>query len=202
MRILVINSESVHLGQLQAVCARYHNDVDIKTAAEVTTVGELDSYDVLIIAGAYWPTNALNTKDRQRILDIICSANLPMIGIGLGFELICYAFGVDVAKIGERLKGDSIITPTEEGAKSFQGSDPMRVHETERWSVESEDLPKIVSVLAVSATGVEAIRHKSKPIYGLQLFPEEFEYASDGKLVLENILSSFQKLTKPVVTAA
>jgi anthranilate/para-aminobenzoate synthase component II len=191
MRLLLIDNGLAQLGQLQAVCAKY--ELDIVQAGEISKVNTED-FDAVILAGGFGHTVANDVTAYQAQLDIISSAGKPVLGIGFGFELVCYAIGARLDRIGEFAGGAPVITPTEDGAKVFQGTDPMRVNETERWLVEAEDLPKLLAVLATSETGVEAFKHKSRPVYGLQLFPEDFAYASDGKLVFENILASFQKL--------
>ena len=83
------------------------------------------------------------------------------------------------------------MTPTDEGSKLFQGTDPIRVGETERWTI--DEMPRELVVLARSESGIEAVRHRTKPVYGLQLRPEDFKYASDGKLVFANILDTFAR---------
>ncbi len=80
--------------------------------------------------------------------------------------------------------------PTDDGAKVFQGSDPLCVVESKRWNI--DELPKKLSVLARSETGIEAVRHKTLPLYGIQLLPKDFTYPSDAKMVFENLLAVFK----------
>ncbi len=196
MRTILINNGLRHLGLLEAVCAG--QDVVVVAAAELddNIFDAINTFDAVILAGAFNANDTVgeDVKRYQAQLDIVSSSNVPILGIGFGFELVSYAFGARLESIGEMSVGAAAVIPTDDGAKIFQGTDPIKIRETNRWLVEAEDMPKLLMVLATSETGVEAFKHKSKPVYGLQLYPEDFMYASDGKLVLENIFASFKKL--------
>jgi anthranilate/para-aminobenzoate synthase component II len=200
MQILLIDCGSAHLGQLETVCARH--DLTVIPAQEFSTLiseraEAIEEYDALIITGDFDKERATSSNDYRALLRLVTSFDRPLLGIGFGFEIVCYGLGAQLQKIGVLDSGADVITPTDDGAKVFQGTDPMHVIDVDRWSVDAEDIPKILQILATSEFGVEAVKHKTKPIYGLQLFPEQFTYPSDGKLVLENILASFKKMTKP-----
>jgi anthranilate/para-aminobenzoate synthase component II len=124
-------------------------------------------------------------------VELVRLTDKPVLGIGLGFELICYAFGCQLHEESERAAGAISVRPTGDGSKVFQGTDPIKASETQRWAV--DDVPRELVVLARSDNGIEAVRHKTRQIFGLQLQPEDFVYASDGKMVFENILDAFRK---------
>jgi anthranilate/para-aminobenzoate synthase component II len=114
-----------------------------------------------------------------------------VLALGFGFELLCEAYGIHLPDYGERGPGAEKMEPTTEGTKLFQGSDPLCISKGERWR--TDEFPKKLQVLARSKTGVEAVKHKTKPLYGLQQRPEDFIYFSDAKIVYENIFSAFDK---------
>lgn len=193
MRILLIDNGTRHLGQLEVICSKHQLDV---IAPNVLTDAAAEAYDAVIISGNYDQSEAMKPEKFQVQLDLLQTGEKPVLGICLGFELICCAFDIELSRYAEQAIGAAVMTPTDEGAKLLQGSDPIRVGETIRWHVESQDLPKVLAVLAKSDSGVEAVKHKNKLVYGLQFCPEDFTYPSDGKLVYENILAIFDKAVK------
>lgn len=197
MRLLLLNLdppeqlESAHsLGRLEVICRKY--DTQVVSVAELSDEAVARA-DVLLVAGGLHDAEASRAAWYKPLVAQIQTASKPVLGIGLGFELVGAAFGAVLTDIGELAEGAPVVTPTEDGAKLFQGTDPLRVREIARWLVAREDLPKALQVLAASETGVEAVRHKTLPVYALQLYPEDFTYPSDGKLVYENILSALHK---------
>jgi len=196
-RLLLIDHNSQHLGQLEAICARGFQLKVAPIGDVVDALANADSYDGLIVAGSYSSDTATVSDNDpqawQTLLENIRDAERPVLGLGWGFELVCAAFGVALDQLGEQSAGEEVMTPTEAGAVVFQGSDPIKVQPIVRWQVEAEDLPKVLQALAISDGSVEAVRHKKLPVFGLQLFPEEFVYPSDGKLVVENILDIMRK---------
>lgn len=186
MRLLIINFDTAHSQSLRVICSRY--DVIYVTSLSQASAQEAGSYDAVVMAGTY---DGDDTEIAQAAIDFVKQLQVPMLGICYGFQLLCAAHGVDLDDLGERNISANRITPTDDGAKLFQGSDPMLAEQTVRWQI--EELPKALVVLARSETGIEAIRHKTLPMYGLQLYPEDFSYLSDAKLVYGNILASFVK---------
>ena len=148
-------------------------------------VGAEDQYDAVVIAGSYevdGPQPELAEPDSAT----------PVIGIGSGFEIACKLVGLDIAQTFEQAAGSSRLIPTEDGAKLFQGTDPLIVTESKRWLI--DELPKSLQVLARSETGIEAFRHKHQPLVALQQLPEDFVYASDAKLVYGNLFGLFGRV--------
>ncbi len=197
MRLLLIDYNIEHLDRLQSVCSGHElTAIPADRLTETDTAG----YDALVLAGSYRHSAEWEPDNHRAELELIRSANRPLLGICLGFELVCSAYGGrpgELAGMSAKAAGASVVTPTADGARIFQGTDPIRVGETYRWIV--DEVPRDLVVLARSDSGVEAVRHKTSPTYGLQLFPEDFTYTSDGKLVFCNILELFRKyVNRPV----
>lgn len=188
MRILLIDNGVARLDALQAACSKHEvRSIRPEGLADIPA----DSYDAVIVAGDYRQGLVWDKPYFLSEIELLRMTDKPVLGIGLGFELICYAYGCQLHEMAERTSGAASIVPTADGAKLFQGSDPIKVLETERWAV--YELPKVLQVLARSDSGIEAVRHKTKVAYGLQLGIEDFKYLSDGDLVFANILDGFVK---------
>jgi len=194
MRLLLVtlDTESENqrsLGQLHAICSKYQ--LDIVAPGDLGGI-MAENYDVWLLAGEIVP-DAKQNAWYGSLVELIRGSGNAVVGVGLGFEIVCAAFNVVLADIAEIGTAATVMVPTEDGAKLFQGTDPIRIHEQNRWLVERESLPKVLQALALSEDVVEAFKHKNLPVYALQLYPEDFEYPSDGKLVFENLLAGLKK---------
>lgn len=191
MRLLIIDNGTKTIAPLQAICSKY----DTKTISSVSLaslkLGDIQEFDALILSGSSSHNVAWEADYFQYETDMIRTTNKPVLGICFGFELVCYAFGCRLYELATRVAGATVVTPTNEGAKIFQGTDPIRVHEAHRWAI--DEVPRELLIMATSETGIEAVKHRTKPVYGLQFHPENFKYESDGKMVFDNILALFAK---------
>ena len=131
---------------------------------------------------------------------------LPILGICLGHQSICEAFGGTVSYAEELMHGkqsdirlDSHIQdgrfPASEKAgnrcRLFEGLPPVipaaRYHSL---SAVPESLPEELEVVALDCMEGEvmAVSHRDYPIYGLQFHPESI-LTPDGRKILENFLN-------------
>ncbi len=119
-------------------------------------------------------------------LRLIRTLQKPTLGICGGHQLLALAFGGSVEGSGRAIKGFQRIQILER-AQIFEG-----LRETVFMRQNHHDhvpkLPEGFRLLASStATKVEAMRHTSAPLYGLQFHPERFDKAHpDGSVVLSN----------------
>lgn len=195
MRVLVIDNggqPAEALETLTQICIGRQGD-----ASAVTTVSgaefandlagtNLDEYDSFVITGGFLDDSIMNQAYFMSEVELVMGVAKPILGIGSGFEVICYAFNAQLHEIAERTMSADKVVPTDAGAKIFQGTDPIKINECSRWNV--DELPRELVVLARSENGIEAVKHKLRPIYGLQLQPQDFAYPSDGTMVFKNIL--------------
>jgi anthranilate/para-aminobenzoate synthase component II len=188
MQIFLINMGGASRDTLQAYIAKHELVI-------AETITDKDLYDAVVIAGTCEPGTdsqdplVIDSDLRDRLSD----STKPVVAIGGGgFELACGLVGMEIAEVFEQDSGASRIIPTDDGAKLFQGTDPLVVKETKRWLV--DELPKSLQVLARSESGIEAFRHKQRPLIALQQLPEDFAYPSDAKLVYGNIFGLFGRM--------
>lgn len=186
MRFLLVTTSELpdqFVENLQQLAAKHQLD-----SAQPTTIPEsLGGYGAVIIAGAY----GSESHGRFELVQWLAGLEIPLLGIGIGYEVMCQVLGIDLDAIAEQATAAMRIIPTDDGAKLFQGTDPLLVKEGPRWLV--EELPKACQVLARSDSGVEAFRHKKRPITAIQLLPDDFTYPSDATMVYANLLGMFGK---------
>ena len=132
--------------------------------------------------------------------------NIPILGVCLGHQGICEAFGGTIAHAKKLMHGkqsdirlDSHIKDGESGASEeagrgcrlFEGLPPVipaaRYHSL---SAVPESLPEELEVVALDCMEGEvmAVQHRDYPIYGLQFHPESI-LTPDGRKILENFLN-------------
>jgi GMP synthase (glutamine-hydrolysing) len=149
--------------------------------------------DLVILTGA----SALLSKPRTRELfqpeiDLVRKAKFPILGTCYGHQIIGSAFGIpmrDLVQPLHRFEKVSIVRKH----PLFDGL-PSEVVVAESHRQELTQVPDEFQHLAQSATSkVEAMVHRSKPIYGVQFHPER---SSDdhphGRLILQNLLKQIR----------
>lgn len=183
MRILLVDLGTTPLDDLRAVLPKVEFDV----VATDDLPDDAEKYDGLVIAG----TAEMPSVDAGKVARLV-EYGRPLVGIGAGFEAICMQLGMDLDGVYEKAAGAAKLVPTDDGAKLFQGTDPLLVAQNERWQI--DEVPRGVQILARSESGIEALRHKQRPLTALQQLPSDFTYASDAKLVYTNLFGLFGKM--------
>lgn len=189
MRLLLIdfllNSPDT-TNALKTMCKKH--DVSVQAAAALDEI-ELADFDGFIVAGPI-SEDVLNTVPAS-LYEILEPGSKPLLGIGVGFGIVCKLVGEDLREVADVAPSATQLRPTDDGAKMFQGTEPIKVVDSPRWQI--GQLAKSLAVLAESDSGIEAIKHKKLPWVGLQLLPADFAYPSDARLVIENAVASFGK---------
>ncbi len=193
MRLLIIDNSSKPSDLLVSIASRYESETVAAAADELRNVDN-DAFDAFIISGHYddGDSDVLSESEFLQLgTDMVGTSEKLILGIGQGFEMVYGAAGCKVSEVSERASGAGTVTPTEDGAKVFQGTDPIKVRGSQRWNI--DEAPRELMVLAASESGIEAVKFRSKPIYGIQFQPEDFVYESDGKMVFDNVLTLLAK---------
>ncbi|MBR3510283.1 MAG: bifunctional anthranilate synthase component II/anthranilate phosphoribosyltransferase [Lachnospiraceae bacterium] len=117
------------------------------------------------------------------------AGKIPMLGICLGHQAICEAFGGKITYAKELMHGKQSVAKLDVSSKLFQGMhDEMTVGRYHSLSAQEETLPQCLKVTARTADGeIMAVEHVSAPVYGLQFHPESI-LTPEGNRVLENFL--------------
>ncbi|NIO23338.1 MAG: hypothetical protein GTN38_04930 [Candidatus Aenigmarchaeota archaeon] len=148
----------------------------------------LDDYDAIILSGSHL-SDREDIKNRLHHYQWVKSVDKPMLGICAGHQIIGEIFGAKRFHKKEDAEGYYHIYIDERGPILKGIRSDFRVFERHTDSI---NLPRGFILLGHSRVcDVEVMRHKSKPIYGVQFHPERSK-----KRVLEN----FVDIVKPVKT--
>jgi anthranilate/para-aminobenzoate synthase component II len=73
----------------------------------------------------------------------------------------------------------------------FGGRKSFNVRENHRWVVRSIKDP--LEEIGRSKDGIEAVKHKSKEIWGFQFHPETYVEGNEGYLIFDRLIEYFNK---------
>ncbi|WP_336660124.1 anthranilate synthase component II [Leucobacter sp. USHLN153] len=173
-RILVIDNYDSFVytlnGYLQQLGAETHvirND-EVSPGALEALVSEYDG--VLISPGPGTPAEA---GISIAMVDLALRADVPVLGVCLGHQAIAEALGATVTHAEELMHGK--VSRVRHGGDAFFDGvasefDATRYHSL---AVVRDTVPDELIVTAETASGiVMALRHRDRPIYGVQYHPE------------------------------
>jgi GMP synthase (glutamine-hydrolysing) len=187
MKILIIDNNSKHIEEIKNLCLGHA--VSILKWSEIST----DSYrpfDLIILSGGSGMSIDKHTADFKTEADLIRKSNKPIIGICLGFELICKTFGCRIEREEESERG-LIEIQTMKDDQIFGEKSKFKVFMAHKWHVREVDPPLIP--LARSEKGIDIVRHLEKQIYGFQFHPEVLDPENDGHLIFNSLIERFRQ---------
>lgn len=114
---------------------------------------------------------------------------VPVLGVCLGHQGICLRLGGEVVRAPQVVHG--MASPvTHDGQGLFAGlPQPLSAMRYHSLMVEPGSVPEALEVSARTADGlVMAVRHRQRPLVGLQFHPESIG-TPDGKALLRNFLA-------------
>lgn len=163
MNILLFDNGSKYLDELRSLLERYGEVKVTKTLSEV----EPASFQLVVFSGGSGGSVISHTEEYQPEISYLRTTQVPTLGICLGAELIAYTFGATLEYLNQPETGLRTIKVLIE-SQIFKGISSFEVYESHKWAITkiSDDLEG----LARSDSGFEVIRHKTRPIYGFQLY--------------------------------
>lgn len=117
-------------------------------------------------------------------------AHTPLLGVCLGHQAICEAFGATVTHAQKLMHGKQSDTALDTSSPIFKGL-PQKIKVARYHSLAAlrETIPNCLNVIAETDDGeIMAVRHKEYPIYGVQFHPESI-LTPDGMQIIKNFLN-------------
>lgn len=117
------------------------------------------------------------------------AGKLPMLGVCLGHQAICEAFGGTVSYAKELMHGKQSKVYQGGTGKLFRGLGPeFKAARYHSLAAEAESLPAKLKVVAEADDGeIMALEHAEYPIFGVQFHPESV-MTPDGRKMIENFM--------------
>ena len=117
-------------------------------------------------------------------------SEIPILGVCLGHQAIGEAYGGTVIR-AKRVMHGKTSRIAHRGVELFAGlPSPLEVMRYHSLIVERDTLPDALEVLATTcddSTEIQALRHRTHPVWGVQFHPESI-LTPHGKMLLANFL--------------
>ena len=113
----------------------------------------------------------------------------PILGVCLGHQAICTAYGGTVSYAKELMHGKQSVAKLTDSCALFEGlPDSIPVARYHSLALLKDTLPDCLTITAQTEDGeVMAVTHKDYPVFGLQFHPESI-LTPDGKTILQNFI--------------
>ena len=189
MILLIDNYDSFSYNLYQLI-GQIDDDINVFRNDKITLdeISRLNPSMIVLSPGPGRP------EDAGLCIDIVKEFydKIPILGVCLGHQSICMAFGGVISYASELMHGKSSIISLSDDL-IFKGLDKeITVGRYHSLSLKDETLPKELEVIARSDDGeIMAVKHEKFTVYGLQFHPESI-LTPDGL----SILTNFSKLIK------
>ena len=172
------------LAQLPGVCP-----VVVRNDDPGWRESDLDGFDCVVISPG--PGRPERPADFGICREVIEAAHVPLLGVCLGHEGICYVFGGTVTAAPEPRHGRTSLV-MHNGDDLFAGI-PSPFSAVRYHSLMAGTIPDVLTVIASADDGVPmGLRHRSRPIWGVQFHPESVG-TEHGERLLRNFISLAQQ---------
>jgi anthranilate/para-aminobenzoate synthase component II len=190
IKLLVIDNESIHTNEIIKYLNKYNVNFDLINYNNIIKE-KIKEYDGIILTGS--SNHPFYDNGYEQEIYIIKTSKIPILGICLGFELICFSFGEKLTKLELKEEGLIHIKKIKEDVILDGFNDNSLVYNHHKYALLKV---KKLKALAKSKLCIEVVKHKTKIIYGAQFHPEHLSSKLEGYKILDNFLKLVQNLNK------
>lgn len=129
-------------------------------------------------------------EDAGIIIDVVKTIHdIPILGVCLGHQAICTAFGAVITYAKEPMHGKQSDVKFDVDCPLFKGCPKIApVARYHSLAADSNTIPEELKITALTTDGeVMAVQHNEYPIYGVQFHPESI-MTPNGKQMLKNFI--------------
>ncbi len=135
-------------------------------------------------------------EDAGVCIDVIkyFAGKIPILGVCLGHQAICEAFGGRVTYAKKLMHGKQSKVYQGGSGSLFKGMGPeFKAARYHSLSAAAEDLPEVLMVTAEAEDGeIMAVEHREYPVFGVQFHPESV-MTPEGRKMIENFMEAVRK---------
>lgn len=194
MILLIDNYDSFSYNLFQLVGALEPNIQvvrnDAMTAEEILAAGP---EAIILSPGPGKPEDAGVCIDCVKV----CGATIPILGVCLGHQSICTAFGATVSYAKTLMHGKQSVIEADLDSPLFQNCPAsMPVARYHSLAAIADTMPACLKITARADDGeIMAVEHREYPIFGVQFHPESI-MTPDGKQMIKNFLEYARRNAK------
>ena len=188
MILLIDNYDSFSYNLYQYI-GEITKDIKVIRNDELTVdeIRDLNPERIIISPGPGRP------EDAGVIIDVVKSlgGKIPILGVCLGHQAICAAFGADIIHAKKLMHGKQSKVVLDLSCPLFKGLEcETTVARYHSLAADENTMPDELKVTATADDGqIMAIMHKTYPIYGVQFHPESI-MTPQGMKMLINFINS------------
>ena len=131
-------------------------------------------------------------EDAGCIIEVVqkLGADIPILGVCLGHQAICAAYGATVTYAKELMHGKQSLITTERDCLLFRGCPKqMQVARYHSLAADRTTIPDELLITAQTEDGeVMTVQHRTNPVFGVQFHPESI-MTLYGETMLRNFIS-------------
>ncbi len=185
MVLIIDNYDSFSYNLYQAV-GEFIQDIRVIKNDELTVeqIDELSPSHIILSPGPCTPLEAgVCIEVAQKL-----HTRYPILGVCLGHQSICHAFGATITYAKEIMHGKQSTISTDKSVL-FDGLEKnITVARYHSLAAKGDTIPSDLKITAVTNDGeIMAIEHITYPVYGVQFHPESI-LTRDGKTIINNFL--------------
>ena len=185
--ILLIDNYDSFTYNLYQYIGELYRDIQVVRNDEITLdeIEKLSPQALIISPGPGYPKDAGISVEAIKHF----SGKLPILGICLGHQSICEAFGGTIIPAKELMHGKSSNIKIDTSSAIFKGL-PETIVSARYHSLiaDSSSIPDCLKVTGTDSAGqIMAVEHKEHSTYGLQFHPESV-LTGYGKIMINNFL--------------
>ena len=186
MILLIDNYDSFSYNLYQYV-GEINPDIKVIRNDEMTVeeIEKLNPECIILSPGPGRPEDAGVIMEVAKTL----GRKIPTLGVCLGHQAICAAFGATVTYAEKLMHGKQSEVRFDLNCPIFKGlPETAPVARYHSLAAAADTIPEELKVTAKTLDGtIMAVQHKEYPIYGVQFHPESI-LTPDGKMILKNFL--------------
>ncbi|MDD2524452.1 MAG: aminodeoxychorismate/anthranilate synthase component II [Endomicrobiaceae bacterium] len=187
--ILLIDNYDSFAYNLYQLIGSINTDIKVIRNDELTVkeIKELNPERIVLSPGPGKPSNA------GICIDVVkhFSGNIPILGVCLGHQAICEAYGGTISYAKTLMHGKQSNISIDTNCSLFANL-PKKIKGARYHSLAllSNTIPDELIITAKSDDGeIMAVRHKNYKTYGVQFHPESI-LTPQGKVIIQNFLDS------------
>lgn len=186
--ILLIDNHDSFSYNLYQLIGQVNDDIEVYRNDKITPdeIEDLNPEAIILSPGPGRPEDAGICVDTVKKFH----DKIPILGVCLGHQAICVAFGGKISYASKLMHGKSSIAKLNKDP-IFKGlNDEITVGRYHSLSLVETTLPKDLRIISKTTDGGEimAVKHEKYDIYGLQFHPESI-LTPDGITIIENFIN-------------